>query len=311
MRGALLGPQRSRNCISEVFQSFLHRKTGRAAVITAGWQERESQDGEIRAQIGWNCVNLHLYRRTELLFSTDEELGSAHRARQDQLRLMQEFYRFRLERTFEAALDIERKTEGSVMHDEERQISMEQIRRLDADHLARCKESWRAFEVEVQLAERPSVGRHREEIQAILSDCDVVVIAGGHVAALLNRLRLFGMGTLLQPLPLIAWSAGAMATGGQVVLFHETPPEGVGVSEILDQGLGLHQGIVPLPDPRMRLKLEDPLRVGWLARRYEPLRCVALDHGEWIRFDDDSWSIGHGSVELLPDGRILRSWAQS
>jgi hypothetical protein len=48
------------------------------------------------------------------------------------------------------------------------------------------------------------VQRRRDEIHEILSKCSAVAIAGGHVAILLNRLRLFGLEQALARLPVMA-----------------------------------------------------------------------------------------------------------
>jgi hypothetical protein len=136
----------------------------------------------------------------------------------------------------------------------------------------------------------------------------VLAIAGGHVAVLLNRLRMFGIAELLDDQLLLAWSGGAMVTSERVVLFHESPPQGAGVSEVMDEGLKLHQGIVPLPNPKLRLKLDDPLRVGWLARRNAPSRCIAFDHGDYVRFDGNRWFGASGTCQLKTDGTVSKEW---
>ena len=307
MRGVLLGPQQLKVSLGAAVDALGRR--GPVALVTCGWQEREDQDEEVAAQLGRPIVNLKLYERGEHVLAHDPQFASAHRARQDQLRQVQEFYRYRLERTFEAALDIARKAAGSDVEDDERRLSMEQIRRVDQEHLARVAALREAADRELKPWERPVIARHRDELRAILKDVEVLAVAGGHVAVLLNRLRLFGIKELLEGHALVAWSGGAMVTSERVVLFHESPPEGRGVSEVLEAGLGLHRGVLPLPNPRLRLKLDDPLRVGWLAMRYAPARCVALDQGELVQFDGERWFGADGTVQLLPDGAVTAGWA--
>ena len=53
--------------------------TGRIATITAGWQERESEDEELAAHLGDRTVNLRLHARGDELFREDPELRDAHR----------------------------------------------------------------------------------------------------------------------------------------------------------------------------------------------------------------------------------------
>ena len=71
--------------------------TGRIAIITAGWQEREAEDEELSAHLGGRTVNLRLHARSDELFREDPALRDAHRERQASLRHRQDFYRIRLE----------------------------------------------------------------------------------------------------------------------------------------------------------------------------------------------------------------------
>src|SRR5690606_41913723 len=59
-----------------------------------------------------------------------------------------------------------------------------------------------------------------------LDNVETVVITGGNVAILINRLRLFGLGNMLKAKNVVAWSAGAMALCDRIVLFHDNPPQG-------------------------------------------------------------------------------------
>jgi hypothetical protein len=95
-----------------------------------------------------------------------------------------------------------------------------------------------------------------------------------------------------------------------VVLFHDDPPHGQAISEVLDAGLGLAPELVVLPEPRLRLRLDDRARVGELAARYAPARCIALDHGAQI------WVDGGGRISravaarrLDPDGSVEPGWS--
>lgn len=78
-------------------------------------------------------------------------------------------------------------------------------------------------------------------------------------------------------MPIIAWSAGAMALSDRIILFHDRPAQGRGDAELLHRGLGLLPGVAPLPHARSRLLLDDPARVALFARRFAPAACVALD----------------------------------
>lgn len=309
MRGALLGPQQLKQTLSDAVRAL--GREGPVAVVTAGWQEREDQDEELPSLLGRDIINLRIYERAEKVLASDPEFARAHRARQDQLRQIQEFYRLRLERTFEAALEIARKAKGTDLEQEEVRVSIEHVRRIDQEHLERVIALREAYELQTRHLQRPAIVRHRAELKSILSSVGLVAIAGGHVAALLNRLRLFGFPDLLtDDHALIAWSGGAMVTSERVILFHESPPEGAGVSEVLEQGLGLHRGLVPLPNPKLRLKLHDPLRVGWLSRRYSDSKCVAFDQGDSVLFDGDRFYGAEGTQLLNQDGTVSTGWCE-
>lgn len=307
MRGVLLGPQQLKVSLGAAVNAL--GKHGPVGLVTCGWQEREDQDEELAAQLGRPTVNLKLYERGEHVLAHDKHFAKAHRARQDQLRQIQEFYRERLERLFEASLDIARKVAGTDLEADELRFSMEQIRRVDQEHQERVAALREAGDLQLRPWERPVIAKHREELKTILKHVDVLAIAGGHVAVLLNRLRLFGIKELLDDQALLAWSGGAMVTGERVVLFHESPPEGRGVSEVLESGLGMHHGVLPLPNPRLRLKLDDPLRVSWFSMRYAPAKCVAMDQGESVQFDDARWFGADGTVLMKIDGTVDAGWA--
>ena len=61
-------------------------------------------------------------------------------------------------------------------------------------------------------------------------------------------------------LPVVAWSAGAMALTSKVVLFHDYAPRGSHEAEVFDRGLGRVPGVIALPHARRRLRLEDRAR---------------------------------------------------
>src|SRR5205085_11894976 len=88
----LLGAQR----FDPTLAAALSRQyvTGRIALVTAGWQERESEDEDLREHLApRETVNLILHARGEQLFRHDPELRAAHRERQQALRHRQHLYR--------------------------------------------------------------------------------------------------------------------------------------------------------------------------------------------------------------------------
>jgi hypothetical protein len=184
--------------------------------------------------------------------------------------------------------------------------AIEQVRRLDAHHLARTAALDDEVFARVDPAGRPSLARHREQLGRELAPCEAVLVAGGHVGILLNRLRLFGVLELSDPRPIVAWSGGAMALAERVVLFHDSPPQGPGDPEVYARGMGLVRGVVPLPHAAERLRLEDPARVALLARRFAPEACVPLDAGDRLEgsSSSSSWVGGQDGRRLERDGSV-------
>ena len=298
----LLGAQRFEPSLGEAVGKL--RVSGRIATITAGWQERESEDEELAAHLGGKTVNLRLHARGDELFKEDPELRDAHRDRQAALRHRQDFYRIRLEHSLAAELVIrtqKREAPADVVA-EQTEASINAIRELDAAHLATCARLHAAFEARWSLKSRPSVVRHRQELAELVSDCDAIAIAGGHVATLVNRFALFGIGELVAGRIVFAWSGGAMAVSERVVLFHDDPPQGAGASEVLDAGLGLVPGVVVLPQPEMRLRLERKERVQGLVRRFAPALCLALPARSRVTWHQGRFSSPDGVIQLRDDG---------
>jgi hypothetical protein len=281
---------------------------GPVAAVTAGWKEREEEVDELREHLGQQVINLRLYRRAEEVFAEDPELFRAHRRRQDRLRRLQELYRLRLGHALEAA---RRLVAAPVLEPDllagEQEAAMATVRDLDAHHLGRIADIHRQFEGEWAPEERPAVTQHRAELAELLSECAAVAVAGGHVAVLLNRLRLFDLLSLAGDRPFFAWSAGAMALGEKVVLFHDSPPQGAGNAEVLEAGLGCYRGVLPFPHARRRLRLDDPVRVSVLARRFPDLVCVAMDEGAWLASEENGrWSARE--VRRLETDGAVRGW---
>lgn len=257
---------------------------GRIAAITAGWQERESEDDDLREHLGGRTVNLRLHWRAEQIFREDKELAEAHRERQAILRHRQDFYRIRLEHALEAQYVIDQRHAPDDILEDEAATSIRAIQEIDRMHLQQCARDHAAFEEEAHPDDRPVVRHHREEIASLLRDCDAVAIAGGHVATLLNRLRMFDVAHHVRGKVVFAWCGGAMVVSDRVVLFHHSPPQGPAAAEVLDSGLGLASGVVALPQPEQRLRFDDTERMKVLARRFAPARCLSLPARSRVTF---------------------------
>jgi len=309
----LLGPQRFTPTLGEaVARAGI---SGRLASVTAGWQEREAEDLELHEHLGERTLNLMLYARSEDAFERDPELARAYRERQERLRDLQELYRTRLGYAQTALRELELRTGDPELLAPERESALEAIRDLDEHHLGRVDEVHATFTRRYLPAERPAIARHSREMVRQIQKVEGLAIAGGHVAILMNRMRLFDLDKKLKGKAVFAWSAGAMAIAERVVLFHHSPPQGYGNTEVLERGFGLARGLVLFPHARRRLALDDRRRVALLARRFAPAICVAMADGAWMALDEHGradlpWAAspasgGSGMSRLMPDGAIL------
>lgn len=302
----LLGPQRLQPTLADAVKrrGIAPDGTAQIAAVTAGWQEREAEIDEMREHLSLPVVDLMLHARCERVFAENPELFRAHRARQDRLQKMQQLYRYRLDFTIQPARELLRREDDPELLDPERQAAIEALRRLDREHLARIAEVHRDFDRDHPRERYPALEKQRAEVAALLAESSALAIAGGHVAVLLNRLRLFGIADLIADVPIIAWSAGAMALAERIVLFHDSPPQGAGNAEVLDLGLGLVRGLLPLPHARLRLRLEDPHRVELFARRFAPATCLALDPGAAVYWDGERWRADAPVQHLTTEGAV-------
>ena len=280
----LLGAQRYNPTLGEAITELGIK--GKIATITAGWQEREDDDEDLREHLQGRAINLTLHARGEDVFKNDKALVAAHRERQTVLRHRQDFYRVRLEHALDAQHVIDQRAAPPDILEDEARTSIDAIRNIDALHLERCSLDRKEFDARLRPDERPGVVRHRAELAKIVSGCDAIAIAGGHVASLLNRLRLFGIEEIARGKIVFAWCAGAMAISERVVLFHDAPPQGPGAAEVLDAGLGFVGDVVVLPQPEFRLRLGDRQRLKVLARRFAPAACIVMparSRVTWLR----------------------------
>jgi hypothetical protein len=298
----LLGPQRHSPILDRAVADLGLR--GRLAAVTAGWEEREDEDQELSQHLGGRVHNLRVYQRLEQVLQKDPELRRGMQERYDALRKLQELYRLRLQHAIDAARELFRRESGDPLVERMQADAIQDVRRIDAQHLEHVEEVQADYRESYRPDERAGVARERERIREELGGCEGLLIAGGHVAVLLNRIRTFGVLESSGGMPVLAWSAGAMVLCERVVLFHDNPPQGFGNAEVHQAGLGVVSGLVALPHASQRLWLHDPLRVELLARRLAPAACVALDARNRIDRLDGRWITHPGTSWLGRDGRL-------
>jgi hypothetical protein len=270
--------------------------------VTAGWQEREPDDGELTGLLGGRYANLGLYRRWLDVLDRDHEYATAeldHRAVLDELHGL---YLVQLDHALRAVYAVAARAARPRARTAALADAEAAVRMIDQRHADRVRAAHSDFAAGWTPQRRPVIAEHRAAVARMLGSATVLVVAGGHVGVLLRVLRLFGLADRV-PGTVVAWSAGAMALTQRIVLFHDRAAQGPTHAEVYEYGLDLVRDAVLLPHARRRLRVDDRERMAVLARRLAPARCVVLDDG--VRVDlhpdgglpDDARVIGR-------DGRI-------
>ena len=310
MRIILLGPQR-RPTVGAVVRSL--GLDGSVATITAGWQERESDDGELSTLLGGRTTNLGLYRRWLDVQDRDPEYDAGERRLKEVLTELQEVYLLRLDHALQAVYALQRRDgrrgrDGRGGGDQVLAAGVAEaiaaVRELDAAHLRQVNHARGDFFAQWQPHDRPVIGGHRAAVADMLGGSAALVLAGGHVGVLADVLHLFNVAAVLRA-PVIAWSAGAMALADRIVLFHDRAPQGPGHPEIYGSGLSVLRDVVLLPHARARMLLDDTPRMAVFARRFAPARCILLESGTRLEVASDvggAWPAG--TRMLAEDGHI-------
>jgi len=279
-------------------------RAGRIVAITAGWQEREGELAALEQHLGSHVIDLRLYARAEQVFADDPVFQEAYRARQGRLRASQELYRLRLDHAVAAARDLMDLTGDDAQLIRVRERAVAAIRQLDEEHRSELASVHAEFEAEWRPSTRPAVAHHVSGIAELVAATELVLIAGGHVAVLLNRLRLFDLGRLLRDRPVAAWSAGAMSITSSVMLFHDRALHRPGSAELFEAGLGLLGDAILFPYASTRLALDDRSRIRLLAGRCDPCGCYTLDEGEWLAWRSGSQAPFGRARRLHPTGTV-------
>lgn len=301
----LLGPQRPTVNLDKA-EELACIQAGPLAVISAGWQEAENDIDHVREVISRPLDDLCLYARAEEILASDKGMAGDYRRRQDRLMEQQRLYRIRLKSLARAAREVLTGGGDPDMLAVEQRHAVAQLRALDRHHLHRTESICREFDESYNVAVTPSLARHNAEIQEVLQRCSGVLITGGNVAVLLNRIRLFGVDELLQEQPIIAWSAGAMVLAERVVLFHDRTPEGRREPEVLGAGCSILSGLVVMPDASRRLRENDRQRAGLMSRRFSPDTCVMIDSGTLLQLSDSTPVHADGIRKIDHDGRFTK-----
>jgi len=269
----LLGPQQHQPTVMDAIRDL--GVEGPVATVTAGWEERESEDADLRDHLQGRGANLGLWPRAEEVFRSDPEVRATLFERYDRLRALQRLYRMRLAGQLETCRKLLAQADPAHPDDlygPEIDDAVEDVRALDVHHLGRVAALDAEICERIAASERPSLMPHRQQLAERLRGCGAILIAGGHVGILLNRLRLF---ELLSQAPVLA----------------HPRKEG--------------QFILDTPHANHRLRLDDAARVALFARRFAPDVCAALDGGERLTgfAGQAEWAVT-GTRVLTTDGGV-------
>lgn len=296
----LLGPQRPVPNLKAVLDTLDVK--GPLVAITAGWRHDESELDTLVQHVG-PIVHLPLYRWFDEMHEHAPDIAAAYHARQDRIGRFKDLYRLRVHAALATVRDLLHllPTDPELVGREIERAS-EVVRDIDAQALGAVDEVREAY---ARLSDRWDVAwvrDRRDEAKQAIDNAGAVLVAGGHVAVLRNRMLFFALEHAIEPrlragMPLVCWGAGAMVMSKRIVLFYDDPPEGPAEPEVLDHGLGFADGLVLFPHAGERLRLKDGERVAALARRFQPDTCLALECGAWVeRLADGRW------VSRGPDG---------
>lgn len=297
----LLGPQRPVTNLGTAMRDA-QIPEGPIAVVSAGWQEAEGDIDDIRAIVGRDLRDVGLYGRAETLMTSDTVLHEAYRHRQESLRELQRLYQLRLRYLTLAARRTLRAEGNPDLLQPEQRHAIAQLRALDRHHLNRVRSILAEFDARFASASYGPIAEQTAEIAAIIDACAAVLITGGNVVVMLNRLLLFGLAPYLKSRHIVAWSAGAMVLSDNIVLFHDRLPQGRRDAEILAPGIGELPGYVFLPDAKHRIRENDTARAGAFCRRFSPDTCVTLDSGSSLTFSGRTLVAASGARRMTARG---------
>ena len=308
----ILGPQEPDPNLHEALDAA--GVGGRVVAITAGRRHDESEVDRLSEQAGRPVEILPLYAWFDELAAEEPELAATYHDRQRRIMAYKELYRLRMRAGLAVVRELwERLPEDPELVRAELDRATAQVRQIDAEAFEEVDRIRRAFPDVDQRFGVPAVSRRRELARKQLEGVGAILLAGGHVAVLRNRLMFFDVHEILRSraasgVPIVAWGAGAMVLCRRIVLFYDDPPEGPSEAELLDFGVGLVPNVVLFPHARRRLRLERADRISGLASRFAPAACIALENGAWLEGRDGSWwNRGRPGTALWlrPDGRVL------
>jgi len=181
---------------------------------------------------------------------------------------------------------------------------------IDADtrHEERLHKLWSHFHFAAGLEFDPYWNELRRQLIKRILQSNVIVLPGGSPSTLLVGFRFFRLeGVLTEALrrgtSFFGTSAGAMVLGRRVVIFHDhrEPREEF---QLLENGVGLLEGLQIFPHCTDRVQTEDPANLAYLAARFDDRSCIGLNAGSVLELvpENGRWratSVGDEDVVIF------------
>jgi hypothetical protein len=299
----LLGQQRESPRLSEVLARW--RIQGSVGLVSAGWEEDEEDDQWVRDAIDLPVVNSQLYQLADRMFQDDPEVLTLLRERQDRLRDLREINALQTEQLFALARELWRRIEENAGAVGPFQQTMAHLREVDRTYLRAVSTVIKEYEQRIAPRVRPSIQSYQQAVLRRMEGCQALLLAGGHVGVLLNRLNLCRLLQHLQ-LPIIAWSGGAMALGERVFFYDHFIPHAKKEVELSRQGMRLFSGLQVFPRAAERLNLQDQSELAILARRIET-PCLLLEPNSEIQWST-AGNLSASGVRVADANGEIQDW---
>jgi hypothetical protein len=295
----LLGPQRFLTTAGAVVRAL--DVEGPVATVTSGWEERESDDGELDSVLEGRSRNLRLFGRMMDVLERDPEVATAALALRDAVADLSGAYSLRLHHALDSVYAVRRRKGRDDVITAAYEDGIEAVRRLDEWYLDEVRGLYSEAYATGAIERSEVWEEHRSEVAEQLDGASVLAVAGGHVGMLLRTMQFFSVRPPAE-LPVVAWSAGAMAMTRLVVLFNDYA-QSHPAAEVWDRGVGRVERVIALPHARRRILLEDRVRTQVFVRRFQGYSCLLLDDGAKVAVGPDG-SLPAGARVLRADGTV-------
>lgn len=295
----LLGPQRFLTTAGAVVRGL--DVDGPVATITAGWEERESDDDELDTVLDGRSENLRLFGRMMDVLERDPAVAVAALALRDAVDDLAGTYGIRLQHALDAVYALRRRKGREDVLAAAYSDAIEAVRRLDTWYLDEVRALYGEAYASGAAGASELWAEHRGEVAEALAGASVLAVAGGHVGMLLRTMQFFSVRPPTE-LPVVAWSAGAMVMTRTVVLFNDFAQSHPG-AEVWDRGLARVEHVIALPHARRRIHLDDRVRTQVFVRRFQGYACLLLDDGARVEVGPDG-ALPVGARVLRADGTV-------